>query len=175
MRRELSSRRTQLRMRDDARVMHPNEELITNFYSAFAAGDHVAMGASYSDEATFSDPVFPNLSADEARAMWRMFTTSGNEISLSYSGIQADDRSGSARWAAIYRFPKTGRTVHNKIEAAFLFRDGKIIRHRDEFDLYAWTRMALGPVGTLLGWTPFVKGQVRNQAATQLHRFQNSS
>jgi ketosteroid isomerase-like protein len=152
--------------------MHPNEELISGFYSAFAAGDHATMAASYADDATFADPVFPSLSAAEARAMWKMFCTSGNDIEIDFSDVRADDRSGSARWNAVYRFPKTGRLVHNHITASFLFRDGKIVRHVDDFNLYAWTRMALGPVGVALGWTPILKSQVRKQAASQLRRFQ---
>jgi ketosteroid isomerase-like protein len=152
--------------------MHPNEELITRFYSAFTSGDHSTMAASYTDDASFSDPVFPQLSADEVRAMWRMFCTSGNEIKVNFSDVKADDRSGSAHWDAVYRFPKTGREVHNKISASFLFRDGKIVRHVDDFDFYAWTRMALGLMGAALGWTPIVKGQVRKQAASQLRHFQ---
>lgn len=152
--------------------VHPNDELISRFYSAFASGDHATMVASYTDDATFSDPVFPNLSADEVRAMWRMFCTSGNDIKVNFSDVQADDQSGSAHWDAVYKFPKTGREVHNQISASFLFRDGKIVRHRDDFDFYAWTRMALGPVGTALGWTPIVQGQVRKQAASQLRNFQ---
>jgi ketosteroid isomerase-like protein len=148
-----------------------NERVINDFYAAFALGDHETMAASYADDATFSDPVFPQLAADEARAMWKMFCTSGNHIAIEYSDVRADERSGSAHWEARYAFPKTGRQVHNKIDAAFLFRDGKIVRHRDSFNLYAWTRMALGPVGVALGWTPIVQGQVRKQAAAQLGRF----
>ena len=151
--------------------MHPNEELVASFYAAFAAGDHATMARSYVDDATFSDPVFPNLAAAEARAMWRMFCTSGNEIDVTYSGVQADDGKGSAKWEAVYSFPKTGRRVHNKISAQFEFDNGLIARHRDTFDLYKWTRMALGPPGVLLGWTPLVKNQVRSQARTQLERF----
>ena len=152
--------------------MHPNAELVTRFYESFATGDHVTMAASYSDDATFGDPVFPKLEADEVRAMWRMFCTSGNELDVTFADVQADDTSGSATWEAVYAFPKTGRRVHNKISASFDFRDGKIAGHRDHFDLYRWTRMALGPVGTVLGWTPIVQGQVRKQAAAQLRRFQ---
>ena len=155
-------------------MAHPNEELITRFYEAFQKGDHETMAQSYADTATFSDPVFPDLSADEARSMWRMFCTNGNEIDLSFDDVKADDASGSARWEAVYAFPKTGRRVHNKIEAAFEFAGGKIVRHRDDFDLYRWTRMALGPVGTILGWTPVVKNQVRAQARAQLKRFRES-
>ncbi|MEA2432661.1 MAG: hypothetical protein QOG54_118 [Actinomycetota bacterium] len=152
--------------------VNANADLISEFYSAFAKGDHATMARSYSDDATFSDPVFRNLDAEEARAMWRMFCTSGNDIDLTFRDVEADDTSGSAHWEAIYAFPKTGRRVHNKIDAAFSFRDGKIVRHKDDFDLYSWTRRALGPVGLLLGWTPIVQGQVRGQAAAQLKRFQ---
>ena len=145
--------------------------LLTTFYSAFAAGDHETMARCYSDDATFSDPVFPDLDADGVRAMWRMFCTGGSDIDVSFHDVRADERSGSAKWEAVYAFPKTGRRVHNRISASFLFRQGLIVRHRDDFDLYAWSRMALGPVGTVLGWSPIVKDQVRQQAAAQLARF----
>lgn len=154
--------------------MHPNAELIERFYSAFAAGDHATMAAAYRDDATFSDPVFPALDADGVRAMWRMFCTSGNDIEVSYSDVGADDTSGSAHWEAVYRFPPTGRAVHNRIDASFTFEDGAIRRHEDRFDLYRWTRMALGPVGTLLGWSPMVRNKVRVQAGAQLDRFRVS-
>jgi len=157
-------------MEDDAWVQ-PNTEVISRFYSAFAAGDHATMAASYTDDATFSDPVFPSLSAHEVRAMWRMFCTSGNDIDVTFSDVQADEQGGSAHWEAVYKFLKTGREVHNIISASFLFRDGRIVRHRDDFNLYAWTRMALGPLGTALGWTPIVQSQVRKQAAGQLRHF----
>lgn len=152
-------------------MVNANEQLITNFYEAFAAADHVTMAACYRDDATFSDLVFPQLDAEAARAMWRMFCTSGNEIDVSFSDIGADENRGSARWAATYRFPKTGRVVHNEIAASFRFLDGLIAEHNDSFDLYRWTRMALGPMGWLLGWSPLVQGQVRKQAAGQLARF----
>lgn len=151
--------------------MHPNAELLARFYSAFAQGDHATMAVCYADDATFSDPVFPNLDADGARAMWQMFCTGGNDIEVTFGDIQATDPNGSAHWEAVYAFPKTGRRVHNKIDAFFGFQDGLIYRHRDVFDFYRWSRMALGPIGTALGWTPIVKNQVRHQAAAQLRRF----
>ena len=155
--------------------MHPNAELIDGFYRAFAAGDHATMAAAYRDDATFSDPVFPALDADGVRAMWTMFCTSGNEIVVTHSDVTADDASGSAHWEAVYRFPSTGRRVHNRIDATFAFEDGAIRRHEDRFDLFAWTRMALGPTGVLLGWSPLVRNKVRGQAAAQLARFRGGS
>ena len=151
--------------------MHPNADLLTNFYTAFAARDHQAMAGAYADDARFSDPVFPDLDAEGVRAMWRMFCTGGNDVLVTFWDVEADDAAGSAHWEAIYDFPKTGRRVHNTIEASFTFRDGLISTHRDEFDFYRWSRMALGPAGVALGWTPIVKNQVRAQAASQLRRF----
>lgn len=154
--------------------MQQNALLLDRFYSAFAEGDHATMAACYADDATFSDPVFPRLSATEARAMWRMFCSGGNDIRVSFGDVEASDERGSAAWEAIYRFPKTGRMVHNRIRSRFSFRDGLIVRHVDDFDLYRWSRMALGLPGVLLGWSPLVKNQIRRQAAGQLRRFRGA-
>jgi ketosteroid isomerase-like protein len=154
--------------------MSSNRALVEGFYSAFQARDHATMAAAYSDDATFSDPVFPRLDAAQVRAMWRMFCTGGNELEVTFSDVDAAEQHGSAHWEAVYAFPKTGRQVHNKIDASFQFKDGLIVSHKDNFNFYAWTRQALGPPGMLLGWTPIVQGQVRKQAASQLRRFMAS-
>ena len=46
-----------------------------------------------------------------------------------------------------------------------------IIEHRDDFDLWAWTRMALGLPGVLLGWTPIIQGKVRKTAGAGLDAY----
>jgi hypothetical protein len=58
--------------------------------------------------------------------------------------------------------------VVNRIDALFTFRDGRIVRHVDRFDLYRWIRQALGTKGVLGGWLPPVQGAVRTQAAKAL-------
>ena len=68
-------------------------------------------------------------------------------------------------------FSTTGRKVHNVIDAMFGFQDGKIIRHNDHFDLWRWTRMALGTSGILLGWSPVVQNKVRETAQHGLEIF----
>ena len=45
--------------------------------------------------------------------------------------------------------PETGNAVLNRIDARFTFRDGKIIRHEDSFDLWKWAGQALGMKGKL--------------------------
>lgn len=148
--------------------MHAHERLITDFYAAFAERDAHAMGACYHDDVSFSDPVFRDLRGDEARGMWRMLCERGKDLEIVASEIRADDDSGHAHWDARYTFSATGRKVFNRVDATFRFKDGKIIEHRDDFGLWAWTRMALGPAGWLLGWTPVVRGKIRKQADAQL-------
>lgn len=103
--------------------------------------------------------------------MWHMLCEAGTDLQITHSNVQADDANGGAHWEARYTFSRTGRPVHNILDAEFHFRDGEIIWHRDHFDFYRWARMALGPTGTLLGWTPMVHNQVRKTAAANLEKF----
>jgi len=144
--------------------MHPNEETIREFYEAFNRHDAEAMARAYADDVVFSDPVFTELHGEEARSMWRMLCERGKDLRLTASDIQADDTTGRAHWEAHYTFSATGQRVHNIIEARFVFRDGKIVRHTDSFDLRRWAGMALGWKGKLLGWLPPLQNAVRKQA-----------
>jgi ketosteroid isomerase-like protein len=151
--------------------VHPNAELVTRFYKAFARRDAGAMTACYHPEVQFSDEVFPHLQGVRAGAMWRMLCERGKDLRIDYGEIHADADSGRAHWEAWYTFSMTGRPVYNRIDATFAFRDGRIIAHRDRFAFWAWSAQALGPVGRFLGWTPLVRGRVRAQAALSLERF----
>ena len=155
--------------------MHPNEELLHRFYTAFQRRDGKAMAECYHPEARFSDPAFPGLTGDEPGAMWQMLCERGKDLELEFRDIEADDESGRAHWEAHYTFSGTGRKVHNRIDATFRFQDGKIIEHRDDFDFWAWTRMALGPLGLLMGWTPMVKSKVQRTARDSLDKFMSES
>jgi len=154
--------------------MHPNEELIGIFYTSFQKLDAEAMVRCYHPDIRFSDPVFPNLSASEAGAMWRMLCSQAKNFEVTFTDVQANEQKGKAHWEARYDFSATGRRVHNKIDAEFEFQDGKIIKHTDTFDFWKWSSMALGPAGLLLGWTPVLRRKVQKQASERLARFMNS-
>jgi ketosteroid isomerase-like protein len=150
---------------------HQNAALITRFYEAFSRLDADAMAACYTDEVLFSDPVFGELRGQQAADMWRMLTSRAKAFSLVFDQVQADARTGSAHWVATYLFTQTGRTVINDIQARFVFRDGRICEHHDQFDLWRWSRQALGTKGALLGWTPMVQNAIRAQAHKGLKAF----
>ena len=151
-----------------------NRAVITEFYRAFQRLDAEAMSACYSEDVLFSDPAFGELRGRDAADMWRMLTTRAKDFSLTFDSVQADERSGSAHWVARYLFSQTGNTVVNDIQARFVLRDGKICEHHDTFDLWRWSRQALGVKGLLLGWTPLVGSAVRKQALKGLRAFQAS-
>ncbi len=129
------------------------------------------MAACYHPDATFTDEVFSLKNGKEAAAMWHLLCESGKDLRIEFSEVQAGDQSGRAHWEAYYTFSRTGRKVHNVIEASFEFRDGKIIRHVDRFPFRRWARQAFGPTGWLLGWTGFLRNKVRNTAMKGLFRF----
>jgi ketosteroid isomerase-like protein len=145
-----------------------NAGLIRAFYAALGRRDAEAMIACYAPDVRFSDPVFPDLDAAGAAAMWRMLCSRGKDLAVTASDISADATTGRAHWVATYTYSATGRRVENRIDATFAFRDGRIVRHQDRFDLYRWARQALGVKGALLGWLPPVQGAIRRQAAAAL-------
>ena len=155
--------------------MCPRGELqrraVERFYAAFAARDGERMATCYSEDVTFSDPVFPHLRGVEAGGMWRFLTGRSANLRVELHEHEADDSRGSAHWIAHYTFTQTGRAVVNDVRARFRFADGLIVEHRDDFNFHRWASQALGLTGTLLGWTPMLRKGVRRQAREGLDRF----
>ena len=157
--------------------MHPNQQTIESFYSAFARLDADTMAQCYAQDAGFQDEVFTLQGRREVAGMWRMLCQAtqakGADVwKLQYRDVQADAVSGRAHWDAHYRFSSTGRIVDNSIAAHFGFDpQGRITSHRDTFDFWSWSRQALGAPGYLLGWTPQLRNKVRAQAGANLLNF----
>lgn len=129
----------------------------------------------YHEDAIFYDPVFQRLSATEVRGMWKMLCTQAKDFELQFSAVNADEEYGSCNWTATYLFSKTERTVTNNINARFRFAEGKIIEHMDNFNLYNWSRQALGLPGLLLGWNSFFQNKIRSQAKQGLSKFMRTT
>ena len=151
--------------------MHPHEQVIRDFYAAFAKRDAKGMAVCYHPDIFFSDPAFQNLHGEEASAMWAMLCERGKDLEIILVNAKADQDGGTATWHANYTFSQTGRKVHNKIHAMFAFKDGKIVRHLDKFNFWTWSRQALGTAGQLLGWFGPFKGAVRKKAMRGLKDF----
>lgn len=157
--------------------MHPNEQTLEKFYSAFARLDPDTMAQCYAPDASFDDEAFSLRGHEQVTGMWHMLCDAtqakGRDVwKLDYSDLKADASAGQAHWEVHYRFSATGRMVHNVIDGRFTFTpQGLIATHRDRFDFWAWARQALGTPGLLLGWTPFLRSKVRRAAAANLHTY----
>lgn len=147
-----------------------NKQLIEKFYTSFAAGDAEGMVSCYADDIRFEDPAFGPLQGNDAKNMWRILLKNP-DIKITVSNIKADDKTGSADWVAVYTFSRTGRKVTNKVSATFEFRDGKIIKHIDRFNIWKWAGQAMGIKGYLLGWTPLMRNGIQKQAVSLLTRY----
>ena len=90
---------------------------------------------------------------------------------LEYGDIKFAENSGSAHWEAWYDFSRTGKRVHNIIDASFEFKDGKIIKHHDHFNLHRWATQAMGWKGWLLGGTSFFKKKLHEQSGKALEKY----
>jgi ketosteroid isomerase-like protein len=155
--------------------MNGNAQVIERFYSAFQKLDYTTMQSCYSDDIIFNDPAFGILEGPEAKAMWEMLCKNAKNFSLSFSNIQLlDEEYATCDWVANYTFSKTGRKVTNKIKAHMRLQDGMIIEHTDQFDIWKWSRQALGLPGILLGWSGYLKNKIRHNARKSLEKFMDT-
>ncbi|WP_299336860.1 nuclear transport factor 2 family protein [uncultured Psychroserpens sp.] len=152
------------------------DKLIETFYKAFGDLDAEIMCSCYHDDIVFEDPAFGVLKGKRAGNMWRMLCDSqkDKDFKIIYSEIEANSDKGSAKWEAFYTFSKTGRKVHNKIQADFEFKDGKIIKHTDHFNLHKWARQAMGIKGFMIGRTRYFKNKLRYQTNNLLTKYESS-
>ncbi|MDA0194528.1 MAG: nuclear transport factor 2 family protein [Bacteroidetes bacterium] len=152
--------------------MEGHLKVIQSFYQAFKDHDVESMVQHYDLNVRFHDPAFGHLEGSDASNMWRMLIERGqNNFQIEYSDIRSIGDKVAAHWEAKYPFSKTGRMVHNKIDAEFEFVGDKIIQHIDTFNFWKWSSIALGTPGMLLGWSPIVKGKVRRQCLLLLSNY----
>ncbi|HJW73315.1 MAG TPA: nuclear transport factor 2 family protein [Geothrix sp.] len=146
--------------------------IIDRFYEAFARRDAAAMALCYHPEALFEDPVFGPLDREAVCAMWAMLLSRSADLAVTHQILTDNGPLVIAHWEARYSFSRTGRPVHNRITATFTLEDGLIRTHRDRFSFWAWARQAFGPLGLLVGWTPWFQSTVQRDAQRLLAHFQ---
>lgn len=156
--------------------MTANEKTLVKFYGAFANADACTMKECYHPDIAFRDPIFGLVEGNNVSQMWKMLIESSKgAVKIDTSYIKADEYIGSAQWTASYSFSKTNRKVINVIQAHFHFQDGLIIKHMDDFDVWKWSKQALGLKGVLFGWTGYMQKKIQEKAILSLKKYKESS
>ena len=149
-----------------------NNQVIKKFYSSFSEGNSNGMIECYHENVFFQDPAFGILKGDRAKKMWEMLLSQKNtDIKITFDHVTDSGDSGKVNWVAEYSYGKKRRKVINHVSANFKFQDGKIIEHIDTFDLWKWTKQAMGPVGYLLGWSSFMKNKIQKTTNSKLNKY----
>jgi hypothetical protein len=118
----------------------------------------------YHRDAVFTDPLFTLQGVEQIGRMWRALCNGATDFTLQHDVTAATDDIATVVWVATYRFSRTGRMVTNRVTARLRIVDGQIVEHTDTFDLWAWSRQALGLPGVLLGWAPPFRRVLRRRA-----------
>ncbi len=147
--------------------MHPNQQLIVQFFQCFVGGDYKGMQKCLHSDVEFTDIGF-DLRGKQVSAMWQMICEKG--IRVMYRNPLADDREGSVEWECNYDFKKeetsTPRPVHNVITTRFRFENGLIREQHDTCDFHQWAQQALGiitPILELFGNITFHKDLIHEK------------
>jgi len=149
-----------------------NKELIEKFYTAFSKGNSEGMVECYHKDIEFQDPAFGTLKGERAAKMWEMLLSNKKAgVKIAFGNTEASAEEGKAKWVAEYVYGAKKRKVINHVNADFKFKDGKIIEHIDNFNLWKWTRQAMRSIGYMLGWTAFMKSKIQKATNDKLDAF----
>jgi ketosteroid isomerase-like protein len=152
-----------------------NTDLIERFYTAFQALDAETMSACYSNDVRFTDPAFGALHGREVGDMWRMLLGRANDFTLSVDDVKVVGQAATAKAVARYTYSGSGRFVVNTIDSRFEIRNGLIAEQIDSFDLWRWSRQALGVKGLLFGWSTRMQEEINLRARRALKEYQNKA
>jgi hypothetical protein len=123
--------------------------VVNNFYESLGQHDTDAMTAAYDPKANFHDPLFGQLTGrHEVMEMWNTILP-GIDPKKMHSDHEIESvtprKDGSyevkLHWDAHYEL--RGRHIDNSSETTMIVKNGKILDHKDDWDLDNWTRQAL--------------------------------
>jgi SnoaL-like domain len=143
--------------------------VLDSFYGAFLRQDAVTMGSLYHPQASFSDPVFPDIRGATVEYMWRMFCSETASFTLTYEILFADERKAQVEWVAGYKWQ--GRMIKNQVLSTLSLWDGLIVRQIDEFDFPVFARQAFGLKALVLGHTAHFRQKIQVKAKQRLNQF----
>lgn len=146
-------------------------QTVKRFFHAQSLGDWQSMARCYHDQASFCDPLFPDLRSD--RIVHRLYMLYSRESQqrirdpqLDFKIIFADERKVQVEW--VHEYQQGERTIKNQGLSTLALWDDLIVRHVDEFKFADWAKQSLGIRGLFLGRLESFQRRVQRSARVQL-------
>lgn len=132
-----------------------NRAIAQQFFDRLSARDVSGAMECCGAQIVYSSPFFEGSFERQGResvgAMWRAWLRSMPDARIVCDDIRASHEHASAYWTVDYTLPNSFGRVQQRISADLSFAEGKIIRHRDRFNLHEWASREYGTPGSLLG------------------------
>ncbi|MFT5511646.1 MAG: limonene-1,2-epoxide hydrolase [Bacteroidia bacterium] len=149
-----------------------DSETIYHFYECMQDRNVEGMLSCYHPKIKFTDPVFGELEGDRVFNMWRMLMGRIDpNAKIEINNVYALNNRATCKWTADYAFGKRKRQIHNKIKSDFKFKDNRIVEQFDYFNLWEWTKQALGITGHLFGWSLSMQKMIIKQNKEYLNYY----
>jgi hypothetical protein len=92
-----------------------------------------------------------------------------DDLQVRHTIVKAEGNTVVAKWIANYTF--NGNPIENHVTATFQMKDGKIVSHKDSFDMSRWLEQAF-PMASYLPFADHVlTGVTRHVAGNRLDSF----
>jgi SnoaL-like domain len=119
------------------------ESSTERLFRALASADIPEIKQCYTPDATYSDPVFGDLGAGSAQRIWPFILAHIQRAKWHFEIVDVGIDSAKISSRVDFDFALTGRPVSLQIRSRVYERNSLITSHEDDFDLPAWSRMAL--------------------------------
>jgi len=138
-------------------ITDPPAVLLLKFFKAVQTQDVKAIGECYHNDIEYYEPAYGKMTGPRALGYWSFFFSQVKEMQCEYDGLKINGDKGTLHIEEWYTWSATGHAVHNLVDCEFDFKDGKIFRHIDNYNLNAWAFQSLG--AKYLGWTKKTREQ----------------
>jgi hypothetical protein len=124
------------------------KDVATRFYKSFTTLHPEQLGALYAPDVQFQDSIFQYQDRAGVTKMWTTLLGVKPAPVIRYSVVSVAGEVVHGQWIADYVL--FGHKVHNVVSSTLTIRNGRIVKHTDEFPFTPWLAQVLGLEGTKL-------------------------